>query len=372
MKKENRIDLRYGKPAHKKLRYCTRCCMPETRADIKFDELGICNACTSHEEKMHIRWGEREEKLRNILEDAKKRTAGTYNCIVPISGGKDSTFQLHVLVNVYKMRVLTVTFNHNWYTKTGKYNLEKSLETFNVDNIMYTPNRALINKLAKSSLFKIGDPCWHCHSGVGAFPMLTAVKFKIPLLVWGDGPAEYGTTSYFNPVIKYDKDYFTKVSAKFYAEEMVDEDISLADLAMFRLPSAEEVDSAHVRGIHLGDFMFWDDERQTEFVKRFYGWKEDNVEGTYKRYKSVECVMPGAHDYAKVIKRGFGRGTDHACQDVRAGLMTREEGFELAKKLDYKIPKKALNYYFKMTGLTMKDFVRACKQNREGKAKELP
>lgn len=372
MSKKSSIDKAYGKPAHKHLKYCTRCCMPETRADIKFDELGICNACNAHEEKMHISWPKREKRLSEILENAKMLTKDNYNCIVPISGGKDSVFQLHVLVNVYKMKVLTVTFNHNWYTKTGRYNLENALERFNVDHIMFTPNRALINKLAKRSLYKIGDPCWHCHAGVGAFPLWVAVKFRIPLLIWGDGPAEYGTTSYFNPVIKYDRDYFTKVSARLYAEEMIGDGITLQDLSMFKLPTMKEIDEAKVSGIHLGDFMFWDDERQTEFVKRYYEWKEDKVEGTYKRYKSVECIMPGAHDYSKVLKRGFGRGTDHVCQDVRAGLLTREEGFELAKKIDYKVPTKALKRYFKMTGLTMEDFVKACKQNREGKAKDLP
>lgn len=366
------IDTRYGKPPYKQLRYCVRCCMPETRVDIAFDELGICNACKAHEEKMHINWTDRGKKFRQILAAAKARTPETYNCIVPISGGKDSVFQLHVLVNIYKMKVLAVTFNHNWYSETGKYNLQNALERFNVDHIMYTPNRALVNKLAKHSLYKIGDSCWHCHAGVGSFPLWIAVKFKIPLLIWGDPPSEYGVSSYFNPIIKYDRDYFTKVSAQCYAEEMVNDEISLQDLVMFRLPSMKEIDEARVIGIHLGDFMFWDDERHTEFVKKEYGWKEDDVEGTYKKYKSVECIMPGVHDYSKVIKRGFGRGTDHACQDVRSGLLTREEGFELAKKFDHEVPKKALDYYLKITGLTKKEFIRVCKSKRQGKAKKLP
>ncbi|MDD5436320.1 MAG: N-acetyl sugar amidotransferase, partial [Candidatus Omnitrophica bacterium] len=124
-------------------------------------------------------------------------------------------------------------------------------------------------------------------------------------------------------------------------------------------------------GIYLGDYIFWDDERQTEFVRDNFGWREDNVEGTYKRYKSVECKMAGVHDYSKFVKRGFGRGTDHASQDVRVGLLTREEGFELAKKHDTERPG-ALDEYLRITGYTEKEFEKILKGKREGKAKKLP
>lgn len=361
-----------SKPLYPQLRYCLRCCTPETRTDIAFDEMGICNMCVSAEQKMHINWRAKEEELVKILEDAKSKTPDTYNCIVPISGGKDSTYQLHILTKVYKMKVLAVTFSHNWFSEVGKFNLQNAIEKFNVDHIMFTPNRSLINKLAKSSISKIGDACWACHAGVGSFPLWVAVKFKIPLLIWGESVAEYGRGTYFNPVTHYDKDYFTKVSAKLYAEQMVNNEISLQDLAMFRLPSQEEVDAAGVIGIHLGDFMFWDSERQTEFVKKVYGWREDIIEGAYKRYKSAECVMAGVHDYACFVKRGYGRGTEQASQDVRAGLMDREEGFQIAKETDIKPPSKALAYYLQITGLSENEFAKACKNLSPEKAKDLP
>lgn len=366
---KNHIDKRFGKPPFKQLKYCLRCCMPETRAHFVLDEMGICDACNAHEQKMHINWAERKKKLETILETAKKRN-DNYHCIVPISGGKDSTWQLHVLVNVYHMKVLAVTFNHNWYSKTGKYNLENALEKFNVDHIMFTPNRALVNKLAKHSLFKMGDPCWHCHAGVGSFPIWVAVKFNIPLLVWGEPAAEYQGT-YFEPIAEYDRDYYTKTSAKLYAEEMTGDGITMQDLCMFKLPTLEEFEKAKVQGIHLGDFMFWDDERQTEFVIRKYGWRETEIEGTYKKYKSAECTMTGAHDYSRTVKKGHGRATDHASQDVRAGLLTREEGFEIAKKIDFKVPK-ILKKYYKESNLAEEDFYNACRMNRDGVGKELP
>ena len=142
-------------------------------------------------------------------------TVNNYDCILPISGGKDSTFQMHVLMKVYGMKPLAVTFNHNWYSKTGWRNLQSALRTFNIDHIMFTPNRDLVNRCATRSLSMIGDACWHCHAGVGAFTVQIAVKFNIPLIIWGESIAESsGRASYFNPVRKYDREYFTKVSPK--------------------------------------------------------------------------------------------------------------------------------------------------------------
>jgi N-acetyl sugar amidotransferase len=345
--------------------------MPETSEGIAFDELGICKACRSSEQKMHIDWAAREKELRRLLEHYKGISGDHYDCLVPISGGKDSTFQLHVLTKIYQMHPMAVTFNHNWYSEVGKYNLQNALEKFNVDHIMYTPNQSLVNRLAKQSLYAIGDSCWHCHAGVGAFPLHIAIKFGIKLIIWGESAAEVaGKTTYYEP-IKFDVHYFNRISAKTKAEEIVNEEIAPRELAMFRFPSPEEYAAAGVEGIFLGDYMFWDGERQVEFIKKEYDWREGEVEGTYKKYKSVECIMPGVHDYLKFLKRGFGRGTDHASQDVRAGLLSREEGFELAKKYDQERPQ-AMDHYLEITGLTEEEVLRAIKAQRKGKAVDLP
>lgn len=351
-------------PLFPHMRYCTRCCMPETVEGISFDELGICQACQSSEQKMHIDWTEREKKLRTILEEAKRKAGKNYDCIVPISGGKDSVFQLHVLTKVYDMKPLAVTFSHNWYSETGWYNLQNALEAFNVDHIMFTPNRSLVNRMAKRSLDMIADTCWHCHAGVGAFPLHVAVKFGIPLLIWGESVAESsGRASYFNPIHKFDREYFTKVSAKVKPEGMVCEDLTERDLYPFELPSQDECEKAGIFGIHLGDYIFWDDERQTEFIKKEYGWRETQMEGTYKRYKSAECMMAGMHDFTCYLKRGFGRGTAHASLDVRNGLLTREEGFELANQSDTERPE-ALDYYLEITGMSEDEFYRRMERHR--------
>ena len=340
----------------KGIKYCTRCCVPETQEGVQFDEMGICTACISSEEKMHIDWSAREKQLRAILEEAKSKSGTGYDCILPISGGKDSFFQAHVLVKVYGLKPLAVTFNQNWVSETGFYNLQRCLEVFDLDHLQFTPARGLVNKLAKKSLGAIGDACWHCHSGVGAFPLQVATRFKIPLLVWGESVAEAaGRASYSNPGQKFDRDYFTKVSAKLTASEMIGDDLSAKDLHPFELPSYGEIEQTGVWGIHLGDYMFWDDERQTEWIREVYGWRETEMEGAYKGYKSAECIMAGVHDFTCYLKRGFGRSTGQASVDVRNGLLTRKEGFDLVRRHDQERPQ-ALDYYLKITGQSEEEF----------------
>jgi hypothetical protein len=272
------------------------------------------------------------------------------------------------------MTPLTVTFSHNWFTEAGLYNLHNILDRLEVDHIMYTPNRGLVNKLARKSLPMIGDACWHCHAGVWSFPFHVGAKFGIPLIIYGESPAEFsGRTTYWDQELPSEKD-FLKVglneSMKVRPEEMVDEAISRQELCLFFPPTPEELDAAGIYGIFLGDFVFWDHERQTEFLIREYDWREDRMEGSYKWYKSVECRMAGVHDYAKYVKRGFGRGTDFASQDVRAGLMTREEAFDLAAEVDSERPD-TLDYYLEISGYTEDEFYEILRAKREGKARTL-
>ena len=362
----------YGKPLYyDKLNYCKRCCLPETVEGIKFDEMGICQACQSSEHKMHINWKEREEALKKILERHKGKSGSNYDCIVPISGGKDSTFQLHVVVKVYGMKPLVVTHNHGWYSETGKYNLENALKKFNVDHVMFTPNPDFVNRLSRRSLETIGDSCWHCHAGVGAFPLQIAVKFNIPLIIWGESVAETsGRATHLDP-IRFDKDLLMRVSVKAGTDGMLCDYISKKDMFPYEFPVAVKLERVGVEGIYLGNYLFWDEERQVEFIVSEYGWKEHYVECAYKHYKSVECEMAGIHDYTKFLKRGFGRGTDQASLDIRAGLLTREEGCEIAKATDTRKPE-MLEDYLKLVGLTEEALEDIIKSQRTGKAKILP
>lgn len=339
--------------------------MPETQEGQAFDEFGFCNVCRSSEEKMRVDWKSRREQLEKILEKAKFENQNQeYDCLVPISGGKDSTFQLHVLVKEFGMRPLAVTFSHNWFSAVGIYNLFNALEVFDVDHIMLTPKRGLVNRLAKKSLSKIGDACWHCHAGVGAFPLRVARDYGIKLIIWGESVAESSSRgTYAAPIIKFDQDYFQKVSAKLAPNEMSDSNIADYELKKFDSLTSDEYEGSQIEGIHLGDYIFWDEERQTEFVIDNYGWMEDDVEGTYKGYKSTECIMPGVHDFACYLKRGYGRTSFHLSSDIRSGVLSRSDVNPELLKLERTVPA-GLQYFTEITGIGLNDFTNEVSKHR--------
>lgn len=338
-----------------KLRYCTRCCLPETMEGITFDEFGVCTPCRSSEEKMHINWKDKQSELIKIFRNFKNRNY--YDCLLPISGGKDSTFQAYVLNKVYKINALAVTHGTNWMSLTGRYNLENCVNKFNLDHLFFLPNRNTINKVAKKSPGLIGDACWHCHIGVTTFPLQTAVKWKIPLMIYGESISERDGRGSYKKILKPVQKYYygLNFSAKVNPIKYVDNDIKYSEVQIWNFPSRDEMIKSHIINLHLGDYIFWDEQKQTEFIINQFAWRvNDRVENTYKGYKSNECIMAGVHDYLNFIKRGVGRATLHASDDVRRGLIKRDEAINLIKEYDPQRPH-ALDYFLKITGIKEKN-----------------
>jgi N-acetyl sugar amidotransferase len=343
------------------LTYCIRCCLPETMEGISFDEMGVCEPCRSSEDKMHIDWEVRKKGINEILDAF--RSNSYYDCMLPMSGGKDSTYQAHVLRKMLNVTPLAVTHGQNWLSLAGRYNLENCLQKFDLDHIVFNMNRAVINKMARKSIAAIGDACWQCHIGAGTFPIQTAVAWELNLMCWGESIAEADGRSTHKEQKEASLLYNLEVSALVKAEDMADEFTSLRDLSPWIYPTEQTLKDKKIRYLHLGNYFFWDEERQVEFVKRNYEWMDTPIENSYKRYKSVECVMAGVHDYSNFIKRGIGRSTIQAAQDVRRGILTREEGFDLAKKHDSQRPH-ALDFYLQLTGLSEEEFEKACVEAR--------
>ena len=335
-----------GSPIFKKINYCSRCCLPETWEGISFDNEGICTICKSAEDKMIIEWKNKERELNKIFN--KHKNNNYYDCLLPISGGKDSTFQSYVLTKKYNLNPLAITHGQNWFSITGRENLENCLNKFDLDHIFFCASRKKINNVAKSSLKMIGDACWHCHIGAGTFAIQSAFDWKIRLIVYGEGPADTDARGSFKKKAKISPYRFLKISAVKKNKEFVDKNYSLKKLSNWSYPDDNELKKFNPEIIHLGQYMFWDEQKNIDFVSKYYGWKNTQVENTYKGYKSNECVMAGVHDYFNFLKRGIGRATVHASDDVRRGLITREQGFELAKKFDIQKPH-ALKYYKKIT-----------------------
>jgi N-acetyl sugar amidotransferase len=328
---------------------------------ITFDEVGICVPCRSSEEKMHINWEQRKQAITGIIDSYRSQTY--YDCMLPMSGGKDSTYQAHLLTRIFKVTPLAVTHGQNWLSLAGRYNLENCLQKFDLDHIVFNMNRRVINRMARKSLGAIGDACWHCHIGAGTFPVQIALAWKVGLMCWGESIAESDGRGSYQSQAEASLFYNLEVSAKVKAEDLADEVTTTKDLSPWMYPSQEDLRDSKIRYIHLGDYFFWDEERQVEFIKRNYEWMESPVENAYKGFKSVECVMSGVHDYSNFIKRGIGRATIQASTDVKRGLLTREEGFALAKEFDTQRPH-ALDYYLELTGFSEEEFEQTVKEAR--------
>jgi N-acetyl sugar amidotransferase len=340
--------IRHSDPFFKKMKYCTRCCLPETWEGIKFDKVGICSICKSSEDKMNIEWINKEIILRKIFSSFKNKNY--YDCLLPISGGKDSTFQSYVLTKKYKLNPLAVTHGQNWFSLTGRENLENCLNKFDLDHIFICPSRNKINNVAKQSLEKIGDSCWHCHIGAGTFAIQISFDWKIGLIIYGEAPSDTDARGSFKKNNEHVSVYrFLKESAIENNKKFISKEYNIKKLSNWSYPDGKELLKFNPKIIHLGQYIFWDEQKNVDFVSKHFGWKNTRVENTYKGYKSNECVMAGVHDYLNFLKRGIGRASVHASEDARRGLITKEQGHGLIKKFDMQKPH-ALTYYKKITG----------------------
>lgn len=339
------------------MRVCTKCILPESAESVKFDKQGVCNVCRQAEVKHgEINWDERKKILDEMVE--RYRGKGQYDCIVPFSGGKDSTFQLYYIVKELGLKPLVVRFNHWGYRPLVQENNIRTFKTLGVDVLEFTANWQVVKKLMLASLKETGDFCWHCHTGVFAHTMQIAVKFKIPLVIWGEASSEY--RAYHDPreldEKKFDEIIDLGINAnKMY--ELLNGEVDKRDLMPFVFPSKEEMKQLGVKAIYLGNYIKWHTKKQVETIKKELGWQGQKVEGIPPQYdyEKIECRWQGIRDYCKYIKRGHGRTNHLACIDIRNGEMGRETGMKLAEEYDGKRPA-SLDQFLSVIGISESEF----------------
>jgi len=324
------------------MEYCKRCLYPaNAKPTIIFDDMGICSGCRYVESRANINWNEREIWFKELLEEYKqkaKENGSIFDCIVPVSGGKDSTYQVYLLKEKYGMNPLLVTFNHSFNTRIGLNNLNNLIEKSNSDLIRYTVNRESVRKITRFMLDTVGDITWHYHAGIMTFPIQIAVKYKIPLVIWGEeGFSEL--TGMFN---QDDMIEFTKMKRQehdmrgFEPEDLIklaDSNIKEIDVAPYFYPSDKEIHEIGIRGIYLSNYINWDAKKQTELIIKNWDFSvlSDKRKRTFNLYDKLEDAANGTHDYLKFLKFGYGRATDDASTEIRHGRMTREEGIEMVR-----------------------------------------
>jgi N-acetyl sugar amidotransferase len=349
------------------LKRCKKCLLPETHESIIFDEHGICSICRQNEFKNEkIDWAKRKEELRELIESYRGKY--DYDCIVPFSGGKDSTWTLYYLMKEFNVKPLVVRFDHGFLRPNLNENTIKVLRNLGADFQTFTPNWKIVQKLMLQSFLEKGDFCWHCHTGIFSYPMHVAIKEKVPLIFWGEPSAEY--TSYYSydqPEEVDEKRFNRYVNLGITALDMavrLGGKIDDRDLKPFTYPPLKELKKLNYRSVCLGSYIPWDVKMQSEIISRELGWQGDLVENVPPQYnyEKIECYMQGVRDYIKYIKRGYTRPTHLASIDIRHDRLTREDGEILINQYEGKEPP-SLEIFLEFVGLTKDEFYEITKSH---------
>tara|TARA_B110000027_G_C16122199_1_gene303849 strand:- start:6910 stop:8061 length:1152 start_codon:yes stop_codon:yes gene_type:complete len=345
------------------LKYCVNCLFPESKPDLSFNDEGICSACEAAEMKDNgINWKLKEKEFFEIINYYKKAEDEIgYDCLIPVSGGKDSTYQAYFMKEVCGMNPLCVCFETTSITEIGQKNLD-NISKLGIDVIHFKKNHEVYKKMVIEGFRTVGDEMWPNHLGIFTVPVIFAVKLNIPLIVWGENSQqEYGgpnldsvKNNHLNR--KWLEEFGGLLGNR--VQDMIGVDgLTKKELTSYFYPSDEEIEKVGVTGVFLGSYFFWDARKQLDVVKK-HGFlvKEDGpVEGTFTNYENLDEKIHGLHDYLKFVKYGFGRATDHANIDIRNNRLTRNDALQLVRKYDGKYPHFGVQSFIEYSGLSKQE-----------------
>jgi N-acetyl sugar amidotransferase len=345
---------------------------PEISAvPMTLDDDGVCSGCTVSEKIADIDWADRWSQFKDLTDSY--RAENNYDIIVPVSGGKDSYYQTHVVTKELGLKPLLVTYYGNNYLPEGEYNLRRMREVFKCDHIIVHPDIDTLIKMNRLGLKVQGDNNWHAHCGIFTVPIQAAIRHKVPLILWGEhGFMDLGGMHSYSDFVEftakhrkehalrgYDWHDFTDEGLEKLGLSEMKEGLGSKDLLWAQYPDDVEIDDVGVRGIYLSNFVKWDANDHSKFVMDEYDWKpaQQPFERTYRMMSNLDDMHEnGVHDYLKFVKLGYGRGTDHASKDIRSGKMTRDEGIEVVRKYDAVKPYRDLNRFLDYVGMSEEDF----------------
>ena len=341
--------------------------MPETKPDLLIDDEGVCNACRSFEKRAKIDWKVRFDELLQILERYRNKNGSNYDCIVPVSGGKDSTFQA-LKLKEWGFNPLCVTATTCKLTDIGRANIE-NLKTRGLDFIEYTTNPQVRHTINRIGLRQIGDISWPEHLTIFTIPVRIAVQMNIPLLIWGENSQnEYGgpaADSENNVLNRRWLEEFGGLLGLRVTDLIGQEGITERDLIAYTYPSDEELKRVGVTGLFLGYYLPWDGYANALFSQA-HGMKtyQTAIEGSMVNYENMDNAQTGIHDYFKFLKFAFSRTTDFACLHIRRGRLTRSDGIRIVKERDGKFPWSYLGYkaedILKEIDVSLDEFISIC------------
>lgn len=381
----NKLETYYGLP--EEVVFCKRCVMsnqrPASTAEFKhtkdsrkvtlaIDEEGICDACRTAEAKESIDWKKREEQLLALLDQHRSKD-GSYDCIVPGSGGKDSAFQAHVLKYKYGMNPLTVTWPPILYTEYGQRNWMNWIDVGGFDNVSFRRNGRVMKLLTRLSIENLLHPFQTFILGQKNLGPKLAAKFGIPLVFYGENEAEYGNPIADNSTSLRDRSYHTfknldelylgGVSVKELKEKY---ELRTSDIMAFLPAPADEIEKAGIEVHYLGYYLKWVPQEVYYYAVEHCGFKArpHRTQGTYSKYNSIDDKIDDLHYYTTFIKFGIGRATYDASQEIRNRHLTREEGVALVNRFDGEFPDRYFNEVMDYIGLDPERFHELCDKGR--------
>lgn len=374
---QKNLEPKYGLPLD--VVFCKKCVISNQRpnsaveykhtknsqkATINFDKQGVCDACNFAEKKNKvIDWKTREQELRELCERYRK-TDGSYDCIVPGSGGKDSFYASHVLKTKYGMHPLTVTWAPHIYTEWGWNNFQSWIHAGH-DNYLMTPNGRVHRLLTRLSTELLFHPFQAFMFGQKSLAPKMALLFDIPLVFYGENEAEYGNPISDTETARRDWSYFTSEDqSNIYLGG-----VSIADLRSFfgidqndilpYLPAnPEQIKDKGIEVHYLGYYMKWHPQACYYYAVEHGGFQAspERTPGTYSKYNSIDDRIDDLHYYTTGVKFGIGRASYDAAQEIRSGDITREEGVALVKRFDHEFPYRFSNELFRYLSLPENDY----------------
>ena len=347
------------------MRFCKNCILPDTRPNLIISEDGICNACKTHLRKPNIDWSERKSKFVQVVHDAKARCKG-YDCLIPVSGGKDSTWQVIKCLE-YDLNPLAVTWKTPARTQLGQENLD-NLVSLGVDHIDYQVNPKVEAKFLLKALEKYGATAIPQHMAIFSIPLKIAVRFEIPIVVWGENSAfEYGGTEEDQKGYKLDSHWLKKfgVTQGTSARDWISDDLSEKELIPYFGPTDEELEKADVLSVFMGYYFPWDVEISLK-VAQDNGFKlrKEGPRVGYYNYADIDCDFMSIHHWMKWYKFGFTRTMDNLSLEIRNGRMTRDHAIELLKKRGNETPYDDIEKFCEFVGISKNQFFNICNQFR--------
>lgn len=340
------------------MKYCTQCVMPDTRPGIVFDDEGVCSACRAYERRKEINWEKRYEELKTLCDKHRNTGPFGYDCMIAVSGGKDSHFQTHVMKEKMGMNPLLVSVEDNFpMTEAGKNNIRNISEAFGCEIIAIKPNIRAQKRLMRTMFEKHGKPTWYVDRLIYTYPLHMAAKFKIPLLVYGENVGyEYGGhDSVETPSAR--EQISNGVASDIPVEELLDGIVSTKDLTLCQPPTEEEMNT--IEPVYLSYFLPWNSYANYVFAKSAgfhdltHEWNRTHHAELFDQVDSRAYLV---HSWMKYPKFGHQAATDYASRFVRYGLIERSEAVELVKKHDHALDPLAVRDFCAFCGYSEREF----------------